>query len=113
MKWLIRLVLGSLVLSLLILLLWEPPTFGDATSVMLNSVAKDQSDFFKANGKYKYVKGAGYTVHEYVTPKGEVGYNVIYEDAEHLYSKGYGAEADERTYTYTKPVITNVASTTP
>ena len=58
------------------------------------------------NGKYKQelftvdeITGQKYAVHEYVTPKGEVGYQITFYNSDgSIENKGYGPEAESRTY---------------
>lgn len=55
-----------------------------------------------------------YAVDTYVTPEGEKGYMIHWEDADNWYHVAVGAEAKERTETIPKPPpVPNIASTTP
>ncbi|MCF7835790.1 MAG: hypothetical protein K9M15_01580 [Candidatus Marinimicrobia bacterium] len=64
-----------------------------------------------SNDKYEQIKEVKttvdkqeitYKVHEYVTSKGEAGYQIIMkwtdDEGEHTKSVGYGVEADSRTF---------------
>ena len=44
------------------------------------------------------------TVHQYETPKGEYGYQIVFENDSEIASFGYGPEAANRTYTWPKPI---------
>ena len=68
-------------------------------------------------GKYKHIpkKSDGdyeITVHEYVNPKGKVGYQYIMfkSDGEKEYSKskGYGPEASARTFNWQEIIIEDI-----
>ena len=64
---------------------------------------KSQEDYVKIHGKYERVKTDKFETIEYKTPKGEVGYQILWEDDGGFYSKGFGVEADSRTWTRVKP----------
>lgn len=54
-------------------------------------------------GKYKYIPPYSFdnkliTTHEYVTPTGEIGYQVIIDDDINIISLGNGPEANARTF---------------
>lgn len=74
-------------------------------------IEKDQADWIKNHEKYKQIKKSEtdgkYEVHEYQTPTGEVGYQVfLYDDSgELIESKGYGVEAESRTWTQPSPTV--------
>lgn len=63
------------------------------------------------DGKYRFEKGADYEIHEYLTPKGEAGYQIIYTEGNTTYSKGFGPEAKERTWEHTEiPFISSTST---
>ncbi len=70
----------------------------------LSDIAKVQKK--DAKGKYKQVKrgNKNHEVHEYVAPNG-TGYQVLFykedEGKKYFKSKGYGPEADSRTFDWT------------
>lgn len=71
-----------------------------------------QDDYKSSNPKYQHVlkttdldTGLDYSVTEYETSKGEVGYQVIFynNQGQIIESIGYGVEANNRTFTRTYP----------
>ena len=88
----------------------EEDTFAAKTSPDTNLISVEQEKIKIKTGKYKYEKTDTYETHEYVTPDGEPGYQIIYTDDLGVHSKGYGAEAAYRTYFHPHPEI--VASST-
>ena len=97
----------------------EPVTEAEIVSTIEN----EQSNYFATNGKYYQApntKDGTYDklIHEYVTPKGEAGYQVFLKKTENnkIYEKsvGYGPEATDRTYDWRFiKDLTIIASTTP
>jgi len=83
----------------------------------IKDIEKLESDYFASSGKYEFIKEgdsrlpAKSFVHEYLTPKGDKGYQVFWEDDNGVYSKGYGVEAKSRTWTRQKEQL--IASSTP
>ena len=72
-----------------------------------NEVKTNQDEFIKINRKYKYSKrqqnnGLDYQVTEYLTPNGEVGFNVLFFKTEngkrYFKSIGFGPEGESRTF---------------
>lgn len=62
------------------------------------------------DGKYKYKPkykkdDVEYEVHEYVTPRGEVGYQIFINTDEYSESIGYGEESISRTWKKEKNLI--------
>jgi len=82
------------------------------------NVEKEQFEWLKSNDKYKQIKkdetNGSYEVHEYETPDGEIGYQILYYNdfGEVIRSKGYGIEAESRTWTQTYPTFTTFTTTT-
>jgi len=73
----------------------------------VDQLKTEQTSNLLSKGKYKYVpkflhKDVEIEIHEYVTPKGEVGYQIFkkWKDGETEYSasEGFGPEAVERTW---------------
>src|SRR3990167_7235566 len=120
-------VLMTTLVSLLQVQLSEEITFGAATPAKENQIISDiqssENDYFVINGKYYQApntKDGTYDklIHEYVTPKGEAGYQVFLKKTENnkIYEKsvGYGPEATDRTYDWRFiKDLTIIASTTP
>jgi len=60
----------------------------------------------ESTGAYKQELFNGtYEVHVYETPKREYGYQIIEYKGENIYSTGYGAEAENRTWTKLAPEV--------
>lgn len=73
-----------------------------------------QNSTFDSINKFEYqapykLNNTEYTTHEYVTPSGNAGYQIITKDTNSINSYGYGEEAQERTYS----IMLNIATTTP
>lgn len=88
----------------------QVPREGKQDPAFLSKLTADLETVRTRKGKYERVKDAEKEVIEYVTPKGEPGYQVVWEDAEGKHSIGYGPEAADRTFFIPTPVI--VASST-
>lgn len=84
-------------------------------------IQAQQGDYLTANGKYQQVlkkidssTGIQYEIHEYITSKGEKGYQLfIYKEDGSMISKGFGVEALSRTYTIPAPIINTTPTSTP
>lgn len=62
-------------------------------------IEENQEQYFMANGKYEQLILEGHMyVHEYVTPSGEAGYQILYMEEGDVISVGYGPEAESRTF---------------
>jgi len=66
-------------------------------------MAVEQERAFNENGEYVHIPtfeidNTFYSVTEYRTPKNEVGYQTIITTDNYVSSKGYGPEAESRTY---------------
>lgn len=76
-------------------------------------IATFQEDFIKLEGRYARItdidkdftlgepSGIKIIIHEYITPKGEKGYQVFSYAKGYVKSQGYGAEYIDRTYDWT------------
>lgn len=73
----------------------------------LEDVVARENAYYAEKGKYLQIPKEElppkFKTIEYKTPKGEYGYQVLWEDSSFYHSKGYGPEADSRTYKYPKP----------
>lgn len=65
----------------------------------IDVIEENQEQYFMQNGKYEQLilEGDMY-VHEYVTPDGVAGYQVLYMKDGDVLSIGYGPEAETRTF---------------
>lgn len=86
------------------------PIVGGVTpseSQILSELESEQEAQKRETGRYEFkreVRGEwSIERHEYVTPDGVQGYQIIMERDGVIHSYGYGPEADERTYELTKP----------
>jgi len=82
-----------------------------ATPVSIEKLAAQQQTTLSRTGKFEHVRGKNYTVHEYVTPKGERGFQIIYSDSVATYSVGYGPEAESRSWVRLNPPALTATST--
>lgn len=79
-------------------------------------VEKEQAEWIKSNNKYKQTNksetGGDYEVHEYQNSDGGVGYQIIYYDelGRAVESKGYGVEAESRTWVRDYPALTSTST---
>lgn len=75
--------------------LTDSSMFGAALTPV-QKVDQAQSEHFAKTGKY-------FSVVEYKTPTGEVGYQTIYREGGKVISSGTGPEAAERSFIVTEP----------
>jgi len=80
----------EIAVALVSLLLGGTATYGAARDTPLEKLEDAQTAYHTQHGKY-------FQVIEYQAPNG-TGWQVIYRDEAGIHSKGYGVEADQRTY---------------
>ena len=107
----------------------EPSLSGEINSATFKKIEDEQNIYFKEKNRYLQVMKDNIKppqeidimaitipdnmeINIYESPKGW-GYEMVFEDADNIYSRGYGPEAEERTWTQPKPDYSNIASTTP
>jgi len=80
----------------------------------LSDIEKLQDEYIKKNVKYKQIflyeeNGLSKEVHEYLRPNGSVGYQTILrkiiDGKKYIMSKGYGEEAESRTYDWKEEIF--------
>lgn len=73
------------------------------------SIEQLQERAFSERGKYEFIRKGDprlpptYEIHEYLTPKGVPGYQILWQENDEQHSKGFGPEAVERTFSSPLP----------
>ena len=102
-------------------------------AITIVDIENAENSYYQRNGKYlQIINGqlpphesgtirkklgidipSNITIHEYSTPDGKKGFQVITENPDNISSMGYGVQSQIRTYTIDKSVTNKSASTTP
>lgn len=87
----------------------------EITASTRDGIIAEQEANFLSKGKYKHIPterrdGKDVSVTEYVTPKGEAGYQILWKEEDGVHSEGFGPEAVDRTYTPPTVIATSTSS---
>lgn len=85
-------------------------TATDSTVTTIGELVARQEAFMRTDSKFKFQRGANYEVHEYMTPTGDKGFQIIYDTPDATFSLATGPEKEDRTWIHSHM---SVATTTP